>query len=95
MKIYDKMRNELPYGFWTLADGSVVLFNRNYKPIWIKRVQSNSEPIIEPYQNRNDWIKWVTQQNLYDDSTSPMRSRKTRELLIIFMRNNFGVEMNL
>ncbi len=26
----------LPYGYWTLEDGSIVLFSRDYKPLWQK-----------------------------------------------------------
>lgn len=27
-------RSNLPYGMWILSDGTVVLFNRDYYPIW-------------------------------------------------------------
>ncbi len=34
----------LPYGLWTCADGSEVLFNRRYAPLW-QRAETGARPV--------------------------------------------------
>jgi len=62
------LRNTLPYGVWTCEDGTKVLFNRAYEPIFKMSPEGNV--------NRADpmeWIKWVKQEYFYNDSNPPFR----------------------
>lgn len=43
----------LPYGWWSLKDGSRVIFSRDYNPLW--RIVENQRP-----QRMEPWI-WVTE----------------------------------
>ncbi|RZJ02106.1 MAG: hypothetical protein EON90_00480 [Brevundimonas sp.] len=45
-----------PYGYWTLADGSEVLFSRDYFPLW--RIANDIVERMEPWW----WIDWTSQQ---------------------------------
>jgi hypothetical protein len=52
----------LPYGLWTCADGSEVLFNRRYQPIW-QRAQGHQPAVpVEP-----SWITFQQQAWFYND----------------------------
>lgn len=42
----------LPYGYWTLADGSIVTFSRDYKPMW---------RTIDGISERQDPWLWVNE----------------------------------
>lgn len=57
----EEMRTQLPYGGWTLHDGTKVLFNRKYQAI--------NAP--------NEWYDWKHQDWFYDDSNPPWVSDKT------------------
>jgi hypothetical protein len=66
------MRLALPYGKWICKDGSEVLFNRDYKPIWAKLL--TGEVIsIEP----NTWIDSKEQTWFFKDSNPPWTDNKT------------------
>jgi hypothetical protein len=66
------LRHVLPYGKWTLKDGTEVLFNRLYQPM-LRRKGSNVEP-VDPSR----WMEWESQEHYYDDSNPPNKSSKTR-----------------
>lgn len=55
------MADNLPYGRYVLADGSTVLFNRNYKPI----------------HDRERWVPWVRQEWFYYDGNPPWANKET------------------
>jgi hypothetical protein len=78
----------LPYGWWTLADGSEVLFSRTYTPLW-HRDPSGVVTRADPSQ----WIHWVRQEWFHDDSNPPNRNRQTRERLIAVLAR-WGVGKN-
>lgn len=75
------IRSTYPYGKWATKDGTQVLFNRHYQPIWKKRPDG---VVVEA---KKDW--WVpeivTQEHYYDESCPPYgnynlaKTRKTRE----------------
>jgi len=56
----------LPYGQWTESDGSIVLFSRDYKPLW-RICQSKEVVRINPW----DWINWDQQVWFWDYKNSP------------------------
>ena len=63
----------LPYGWWTLADGSEVLFSRTYTPLW-HRDPSGVVTRADP----SEWIHWTKQSWFFDDSNHPGRNKQTR-----------------
>lgn len=53
-------RLRLPYGRWTETDGAIVLFSRDYKPLWRLRSGKEPEP-VEPWlwiehEGREEWL---------------------------------------
>lgn len=62
-KYFMPYRLFIPYGLWTCDDGTQVLFNRDYKPIWIKDVQGNVSKICP-----DTWIRFVHQEWFFNDS---------------------------
>lgn len=69
MAIMYSVRRALPYGKWTLFDGTEILFNREYQPIMKKKDGSRS------YCDHNLWVDHTTiekQTYFYDDSCDPM-----------------------
>lgn len=68
---FKPMRLALPYGLWKCDDGSEVLFNRDYCPIW----QRSSEGIVSriaPDLN----IRYQSSEHFYDDRTAPYSDNK-------------------
>jgi hypothetical protein len=60
-------RRELPYGIWTCADTSEVVFNREYQPIICRKDG------VCTYDDKNRWVgNIVSAVYLYNDWTSPM-----------------------
>ena len=47
----------LPYGWWTCADGSVVLFDRLYQPMF-ERLPSGEVHAVDP----NEWVHFIKQE---------------------------------
>lgn len=66
------MRLYMPYGKWVCGDGSEVLFNRDYHPIWAK-LKSGEVIRLEP----KTWVKHEEQHYFFDDGSSPWRKKKT------------------
>ena len=66
------MRLYLPYGKWSCADGSEVLFNRDYKPMWVK-----SKVGVVTGIESNTWIKFEKQIYYYEEHNPPWNDKKT------------------
>jgi hypothetical protein len=65
-------RASLPYGMWTQEDGTEVLFNRSYRPMW-KRTPEGE------VSKTSGWVDEIVKvQHYYDDWTPPYRSDATR-----------------
>lgn len=62
------MRLTLPYGKWTCADGTEVLFNRDYCPIWYK-TPTGKVGTLDP----DTWISYVETNHYYNDGQIPWR----------------------
>ncbi len=56
----------LPYGFWTLDDGSEVIYARDYFPIW--RVEASRIERLEPWY----WIKNIVKEVNFSASLGPV-----------------------
>jgi hypothetical protein len=66
----------LPYGSWTLADGTEVLFDRYYAALW-QRTPDGAVTRAEV----NRWYEVDKHHWFYDDGTSPGRNKETRKKL--------------
>ncbi len=83
------MRLTLPYGKWICDDGSEVLYNRDYKPIWVKK--SNGEVSdIDP----NTWVNHKDSIYFFNDGNPPWAKKKTREMCVGILKE-WGVETRL
>jgi hypothetical protein len=70
----ERMRQELPYGVWTCADGTEVLFNRRYQPIWRRTPGGAVKPT-----KRDEWIDRIADQKwIFGDGDPPWRSPESR-----------------
>ena len=76
------MRLFLPYGCWRERSGSVVLFSRDYAPLW--RIFDGRRPErLQP----TEWIRnYVRQEWFWDDNSTPWRfpsvyEREVRRLI--------------
>jgi hypothetical protein len=70
----------LPYGQWVCADGRVVVFNRNYSPIW-ERLPDGVVQRADP----REWVRWVKQS--WFDLGSARYERTARERLRKVLRD--------
>jgi len=64
-----------PYGKWFCEDGSEVLFNRDYTPIWSRRKDGSIER-IDPAKR----IDYIDTEFYYDDRTAPYYYGNTKTL---------------
>jgi hypothetical protein len=64
------MRIVMPYGKWTCADGTEVLFNRDYRPIWKKH--SNGMVVAA---DPDEWVIFTKQEFLFGDHNAPHEDR--------------------
>lgn len=64
------MRKMLPYGRYNCADGSYVLFNRDYQPLF--RIQPDGTHSV---CKLTDWIQHHSEEWFYDETNPPWESR--------------------
>lgn len=72
----------LPYGFWTLSDGSTVTFSRDYKPMW--HISSDCTIRMDPWI----WVQGIVAQSYFPSAAvteiawekEPARSRAIAHL---------------
>lgn len=62
--LFIPQRLYLPYGEWTEEDGSIVLFSRDYKPLWRARANRKAE-LVDPWV----WIKSKDQKWFANDAS--------------------------
>jgi hypothetical protein len=55
-------RCSLPYGLWTCADGTEVLFNRHYEPLW-----ERANGVVTDISG-GAWVPHQTEKFFYTDS---------------------------
>lgn len=68
LHLFLPMRLYMPYGFWVEADGSEVVFSRDYKPMWRIRPDRSVER-LEPWL----WMRQVKQTYLWEEGEAPWR----------------------
>ena len=83
---FKPMRLYLPYGKWTCADGTEVLFNRDYRPIWEKRPDGT---VIAA--NPDEWIEFSKQEFCFGELPIPPTDRATFTLCFNILKE-WGVE---
>ena len=57
-KPYSTSLTELPYGLWRCANGTEVLFNRRYQPVWRRH---SAAPASGDIPEPDEWIAWTEQ----------------------------------
>jgi hypothetical protein len=70
-KFHKILKLEMPYGFWIVCDGKVIMFNRKYVPIC---VQPESERCFK--DPHGFYVDFVERVYFYSDNSSPWRSTK-------------------
>lgn len=83
---FKPMRLVLPYGKWTCGDGSEVLYNRDYCPLW-KRSADGTVASISP----NSWVEHTDEEWFFNDGNRPVDDKRTR-LKCIAVLKAWGVE---
>ena len=66
LPLFIPMRLYIAYGVWTEPDGSMVLFSRDYFPLWRLR-EGHAPERLFPWL----WIKHVEQSWYWGDSNTP------------------------
>src|SRR5450631_2547248 len=56
-----------PYGVWVCDDGSQVMFDRSYRPMWSRPGERTIATRADPAQ----WIEWVGMYFFHDDRPAP------------------------
>jgi hypothetical protein len=68
------LRATLPYGMWTTESGEEVLFNREYRPIWRRKLNEMPATPIKEFE----WVEDIKSTKFFfDDSTSPFGKTAT------------------
>jgi hypothetical protein len=68
---------DIPYGCWICEDGTQILFDREYRPMWKRPGECQPATRADP----NEWIDWVMMYSLHDDAPQPRHSKRLRYLL--------------
>lgn len=74
----------LPYGYWTLADGSEVVFARDYLPMW--RVADGLVERLDPWL----WIEGISETTVFSSQlgTVVWERGRARELALDYLAQN-------
>ncbi len=83
---FKPMRLALPYGLWKLADGSEVLFNRDYCPIW----QRSAGGVVSGIAPDLD-IRYQSSEHFYDDRSAPYYNNKVTLKKCLAVLKDWGV----
>jgi hypothetical protein len=86
---FKPMRIVMPYGKWTCADGTEVLFNRDYRPIW-KKHPNGKVVVAAP----DEWVKFAKQEFLFGDHNAPDEDRDSYRICTNQLRD-WGVQNNV
>lgn len=76
---------ELPYGFWKVATGRIVVFNRGYLPIWQRFADGEIRRA-----NAGEWVRWIEER--WFDADRIRYEKNTRERLREILRKFFRGE---
>ena len=76
-RFFRPMRLYLPYGRWRCDNGTEVLFNRDYRPLWQKSA-SGTITVADP----DEWITFSRQEWFFGDTNSPDANNASLETLL-------------
>ena len=65
-RLFVPLRFWMPYGVWTEADGTKVLFSRDYCPLW--KVQDGRAPVRD---DPDRYVRFVEQEWYFDEGSFP------------------------
>lgn len=85
-KNFRPMRLYMPYGKWTCADGTEVLFNRDYCPMWAKLPDGSVIP-LDP----DTWISYRDQEWYFGDGTAPWDNKASFEKCVNVLKE-WGID---
>jgi hypothetical protein len=78
----------LPYGCWITRDGTAVLFDRDYAPLW-SRAPGAASPTS---MTGSEWVANIVSESwLYTDTDPPWLDPLTRQRCMQVLKD-FGVE---
>ncbi|MFC7523129.1 DUF5623 domain-containing protein [Parapedobacter sp. GCM10030251] len=83
---FKPMRLCLPYGKWKRGDGSEVLFNRDYCPIWQKSA-SGEVTAIQP----DVYVQYQSSTHYYDDRSAPYYDNEQTPQTCLSVLKDWGV----
>jgi hypothetical protein len=83
---YFPMRKTLPYGRYICADGSFVLHNRDYEPLW--RVRNGRSTKCNP----KEWVEHARQEWFYSDSNPPWIDEATYAVCVQHLPSSKDVD---
>lgn len=66
------LRDRLPYGLWTCADGREVLFDRRYRPLWTRR-PGEAARVADP----DERVPHCRQEWFWQDGAAPWQDGKS------------------
>jgi hypothetical protein len=75
-----RMLQLLPYGQWTYADGTEILFNRYYQPIF----KRNSAGVVSKC-DPDCWIDYDEEAWFFTDPNSPWFNKETFKKCVAFL----------
>ncbi|MEJ7778895.1 MAG: hypothetical protein WKF68_04825 [Daejeonella sp.] len=82
------MRLFLPYGKWICTEGTEVLFNRDYSPIWLRKVDGTVNSIDE-----DTWIDYLDEPDFYfADNNTPWSGDKVTFAKCLRVLKEWAVE---
>lgn len=88
---FKPMRLWLPYGKWTYADGTELLFNRDYRPLWARRKDGKVIPVDPDAMVENNGGG----EFFFDDETTPWGGNKKALTTCISILQAWGVEHHI
>jgi hypothetical protein len=85
---FKPMRLYIPYGKWTCPDGSEVLYNRDYCPLWAKK-PDGTVIALDP----DTWVDIKDDsEGYFNDGTTPWSGDKTSLAVGLAVLKKWGVE---
>jgi hypothetical protein len=88
---FKPLRLYLPYGRWTCKDGSEVLYNREYCPLW-RRTKDGTVSAVSPAMD----FRKEGSEGYFDDRSAPYyRGNAKRLMICMAILNEWGVAERL
>ena|SRR5216684_1843677 len=76
-----KCADDVPYGVFVMQDGSQILFDDSYRPIW----KRPGERTIATRADPAEWFDWVWVYWLHDNWLHPIHNEHLRDMLLLIV----------